>query len=546
MRVLLALLAACSAAPRPHPKPLDGLWGGDIGVTESLSGELVLEQRDDGWHAMMRGHDTVLELDGDIMSGTLGTSRLRVRRLAPDRLAAWWIHPDDAVEGPYAIPVALAWGSDGRFRARVPWTGSTLRAFVSIANGRAFVRDPDRNLGKPIGMLRVTGDELRDTHDHVVATRRGNSLELHVAGFTLSLTRRRREDATAFYARPPGPVQLDPPRERDDGWRIATLEAAGFDPKAIEAIVADLARDVPDGPSTRAIHSLVIARHGALVVEEYFAGHHGELHDTRSAAKSISTTIAGIEIDRGALALDTPLYDTVGLEPDDPRKRAIQLHHVLAMSTGLACDDEDEHSPGNEATMTAQTAQRDWYRYILDVPVAHPPGTGVYCSGAINLTGAMVAARTGAYLPDLVAELFAQLDIAHYTLPLMPDDRGYFGGGIAMTARDFAKLPQVFLDGGTWRGRRIVSEAWTRDATAAHASLAKPDDYGYGWWRTSYRLADGSTADAFFASGNGGQIAMAIPKLDVVIAIQAGNYNARSVWQHELDDLVPAILRAIR
>ena len=69
-----------------------------------------------------------------------------------------------------------------------------------------------------------------------------------------------------------------------------------------------------------------------------------------------------------------------------------------------------------------------------------------------------------------------------------------------------------------------------------------PDDpAGYGWWRKTY-----GDAEAFYASGNGGQIAMAIPKHQLVIVFQAGNYNAAPIWKRQLEETVPAILRALR
>jgi CubicO group peptidase (beta-lactamase class C family) len=88
-----------------------------------------------------------------------------------------------------------------------------------------------------------------------------------------------------------------------------------------------------------------------------------------------------------------------------------------------------------------------------------------------------------------------------------------------------------------------VSARWIDSATAAHASLNTDDDYGFGWWRRRYDIA-GRSIDVTYASGNGAQLAIAAPVLDLVIVVNAGNYNYAHVRRDILDTLVPALLAA--
>ena len=48
--------------------------------------------------------------------------------------------------------------------------------------------------------------------------------------------------------------------------------------------------------------------------------------------------------------------------------------------------------------------------------------------------------------------------------------------------------------------------------------------YGYLWWVREYPYK-GRTVRAFSAGGNGGQVVMAIPELELVMTFHAGNYN---------------------
>lgn len=106
---------------------------------------------------------------------------------------------------------------------------------------------------------------------------------------------------------------------------------------------------------------------------------------------------------------------------------------------------------------------------------------------------------------------------------LAPNGDAYMGGGLILLPRDFMKLGQLHLNGGTWNGRRILTPEWSRRATSPLYEL-RNQQYGYFWWVIEYPYK-GRTVRAFFAGGNGGQVVMGIPELDLVIAFYGGNYS---------------------
>ena len=121
---------------------------------------------------------------------------------------------------------------------------------------------------------------------------------------------------------------------------------------------------------------------------------------------------------------------------------------------------------------------------------------------------------------------------------LMALGNGYMGGGINMRPRDFMKLGQLFLAGGRWNGRQVVSRQWVESATKPHSSLNRENDYGYAWHINEYRVGEKSYK-AFSAEGNGGQLVIAIPELDLVVMFNAGNYSDFPTWSKIRDEVVP-------
>ena len=101
--------------------------------------------------------------------------------------------------------------------------------------------------------------------------------------------------------------------------------------------------------------------------------------------------------------------------------------------------------------------------------------------------------------------------------------------------RDELKLGQLYLSGGVWNGKHVVSKRWVGVSTTAHArfdpqtAYDAPHDYGYGW-HINYLKSGGRTFRAYSAGGNGGQIIMVIPDLDLVIGFNGGSYGEFTKW----------------
>jgi CubicO group peptidase (beta-lactamase class C family) len=231
----------------------------------------------------------------------------------------------------------------------------------------------------------------------------------------------------------------------------------------------------------------------------------------------------------------------------DPRKARITVGDLLTHTSGLACDDNDDASPGNEGTMQGQVALGDWWKYVLDLPVVFEPGTHyAYCSGGMNLVGGALSAATGRWIPEYFDSSVARpLGFRSYSFNLMPDGEGYLGGGIHMRPRDLLKLGRTYLDGGTWRGVRIVDSTWVRRSTSPRAEGTYGPD-GYAWHLHTLK-SGGREYREYEANGNGGQLLIVLPELDMSIVFTAGNYQAAGIWTRFRDQLVPErIIAAIR
>lgn len=86
------------------------------------------------------------------------------------------------------------------------------------------------------------------------------------------------------------------------------------------------------------------------------------------------------------------------------------------------------------------------------------------------------------------------------------------GWGLTLSPMDMAKIGQLFLNGGTWNGSRIVSEKWIAESTSEKSRWKQRNlPYGYLWWLGEDK--------GYAAMGDGGNIIYVDPKERMVVAI---------------------------
>ncbi|HEX8847802.1 MAG TPA: serine hydrolase [Pyrinomonadaceae bacterium] len=560
-----------TATPAAAADELAGLWKAKKRFGPDARGPLIIQKDGAAYTAEMAGRRVPVRMDRGELTFDLPDNQGTFRgKLEAKNILGHWFRPATPVNGAgNTSPVAaslLLLKTDGpnRWRGEVQppqddWTFYLLVRKRPDGSLSALLRNPEFDYGTQRRVDRL----IREANGlKLMGKWRGQEMAVGVGSYdpetqviTLNIPNRggsydftRDGDDSDFYPRGKNPARYlyHPPLSLDDGWPTATLEEADIDRPAMERFVQKLIQMPMDSMDAPQIHAVLIARHGRLVLEEYFHGEHRDkLHMTRSAAKSVTAIVVGAAMQAGApLKLSSPVYQVMngGRFPADldPRKRSMTLEHLLTMSSGYFCDDTNEEAPGNEEKMWEQTEEPDFYRYVLKVPLATPPGeNAVYCSTSPNLALGMVGRATGEFpIYSFDRLVGGPMKINRYAWLLDRASNPYGGGGVLFLPRDFLKFGQLMLNDGMWEGRRILSRDFAARASAPLYHL-RGIYYGYLWWGEDYPYKN-RTVRAVRATGAGGQHITVIPELDLVIAVFAGNYSSSA--QREAHQFVPQII----
>jgi len=322
------------------------------------------------------------------------------------------------------------------------------------------------------------------------------------------------------------------PVQKNDGWETASLSHVNMDPTPIISMMNELLKRDNHG-----IHSILIIKDSKLVFEEYFNGKDlyssyktfgpEVVHCLCSVTKSFTSALLGIALDnRFISATEEKMFSYFPDYSDlyDDEKGKITLHHLLTMTSGL---EWDEHSysftdPRNDLRQFNDSA--DPIRYLLQKPVVHTPGTFFrYNGGAVNLLGEIIHRASGLGIEDFSMEyLFEPLGITDFRwLILEPSGLTYTSGDLHLRPRDMAKFGYLFLNGGSWKGKRIISPKWINESTQGYSLDGA---YGYLWWLRTYQIGS-RRIESYHAGGWGGQFIIVVRELNMVVVFTGGNFN---------------------
>lgn len=286
--------------------------------------------------------------------------------------------------------------------------------------------------------------------------------------------------------------------------------------------------------------ALVVIRNDSLLYEQYWQGYSdSSLSASFSVAKSITSLLTGAALKEGAIkSVEEPVGNYIP-EFKEGEKAKVRIVDLLTMSSG---SDWDESYANPLSVTTELYYGSDVYKTATEVKIVAPPGTKhVYKSGDTQLLGLILEKATGKSLSVYAAEkLWKPLGARHPALWSVDQADGHEKAYCCFNsnARDFARIGQLMLDSGRWKGSEIIPMDYYQHSVKP---CLLPDGYGnacdyygYQWWIVP--RSDG----IFYARGILGQYIIVIPEKRMVIVRLGKKRSSRPVngAPEEVDALI--------
>lgn len=297
--------------------------------------------------------------------------------------------------------------------------------------------------------------------------------------------------------------------------KVGAAVKAVFEPKAMTA-------------------AFVVTWKGRIIAERYGEGVTKDTPlESWSMGKSVSGTLMGILIQKGLYRLEEPAPIPEWQNANDPR-RAIRVADLLHMSSGLrikAPNDPDYDPKGPYSDhWYLYTGDENLFHYAATRPPQWPPNTvGRYRNTDPMLINYLirlgVEGRKERYHAFPRRALFDKLGMR--SMVLETDTYGNFltQGYVLASGRDWARLGNLYLQDGIWKGERILPEGFVKFASTVAPAWQmdqNPEYGGFFWINGVNRLP--IPKDAFFMGGAGNQFAIIVPSHDLVI-VRLGHYK---------------------
>jgi len=285
--------------------------------------------------------------------------------------------------------------------------------------------------------------------------------------------------------------------------------------------------------------ALLVLKDGEIIHEQYRATGGPDVQwMSMSVAKSFISALIGIAIEEGDIrSIEEPISDYVPMLRGSAYD-GVRIKDVLQMSSGASWN-EDYNDPESDinrfARIFALGGSMNEFTATL-TPDIEPGVYNKYNSTDTQALSMLLTQATGRSVTDYMVEKLYHPLGAESPGYWLTDSEGMEMGfaGLNLTARDYAKLGELYRNGGQFEGQQIVPRAWVRASTtpdaphllpgADNALSNYPWGYGYQWW-----VPSGETTD-FSAVGVYNQFIYVSPKNRMTVVMLSANsgYGARA------------------
>lgn len=300
--------------------------------------------------------------------------------------------------------------------------------------------------------------------------------------------------------------------------------------------------------------ALVVTWKGRVVGERYARNITSSTRlESWSMGKSISSTLMGVLIHRGVYTLDQPAPIPEWQGDGDPRAK-ITIANILNMSSGIRIrapqDPDYDASLGYPDHLYLYTGGVNSFEYAATRPQQWPPNTvGRYRNTdpvLVNYLIKLGVQRLGEdYLSFPQHALFDK--VGAHTMVIETDPYGNFltQGYDYGSALDWARLGNLYLQGGVFNGERILPEgypAFVSSLAPAWEADERPAYGGFFWINGNETFP--IPKDAYYMAGAGGQYTIIIPSHDLVV-VRLGHYKGAAAGTEALKNSLAILMEAV-
>ncbi|XDD50838.1 serine hydrolase domain-containing protein [Leptospira sp. WS92.C1] len=311
-----------------------------------------------------------------------------------------------------------------------------------------------------------------------------------------------------------------------EGFPIVFPEEAGLDSAPLLRLSKSIREEGLE------VRSILILKDGKLLFERYAGGVTREHnHSVYSVTKTVTSSLLGILNFEGILkTVDEPVMDSLRSLGNLPfplleGKESLRLKDVLHMASGMRWSE----FPERDDIRTAE----DPLLIALLPEVKDKPGTKFdYSNGDSQLAAAVLENKAGTTLLTFAEKtLFSWLGFKGYEWYTSPSGRQTAGFGLRLKPIDMLKLGVLYLENGSFRGKKIIKPEWIRQAIKPGAT----QNYGYQLWTHQFE-----GKKTFMANGKGSQFVYVIPHRRMVIV------TTSAIWDKSVNFLLDKILASVK